>query len=324
MYTRDLRAQHTRKAVKPPALAPGDLVRLLSPASPAQPEAISLGIAELERIGYHVRFASPEMKPDGYFAGSQSRRAAELRAALLDPDAHAIVCVRGGYGSAWLLESLQSLRRSRPKLLIGYSDITVLQIFLWQRAGWTSVHGPMVAAGLNRGEDAPDGYDRPSFANAVSGTQRSWSIALGGEPLVRGSATGTLLGGCLTLIQTTLGTPWSLETRGSILMLEDCGMKPYQVDRALLHLAQAGKFRGVRGVVLGEFPDSEPPSGSSTTVRDICRRVFGRMGIPVLYGAAFGHTHRPMLTIPLGVRARLKASGEGTLEILESPVAQAK
>lgn len=297
---------------------------MISPASPAQPEAISRGIAELERSGYGVRFSSPEIKPDGYFAGSQSRRSAELEAALLDSDARAIICTRGGYGSAWLLESLQSLRLARPKLLIGFSDITMLQVFLWQRAKWTSVHGPMVAAGLDRGENQADGYDRKSFANAVSGTQRNWSISLGGESLVRGEATGTILGGCLTLVQTTLGTPWSLDTRGAILVLEDRGMKPYQVDRALLHLAQAGKFRGVRAVVLGEFPDSEPPSGSSTTVRDVCRRIFGRMSIPVIYGAAFGHTHRPMLTIPLGVRARLKAAGEGTLEILEAPVAPAK
>jgi muramoyltetrapeptide carboxypeptidase len=182
----------------------------------------------------------------------------------------------------------------------------------------------MVAAGLDRGEDQAGGYDRKSFANAVSGTQRKWTINLAGEPLVRGEATGIVLGGCLTLLQTTLGTPWSLDTRGCILLLEDLLMKPYQVDRALLHLAQAGKFRGVRGIVLGEFPDCEPPSGSSVRVRDVCRRFFGRMGIPVIFGAAFGHTPRPMLTIPFGVKARLNASGEGKLEILEPVVAQAK
>jgi len=324
VYTPDLRAQHIGKAVKPPALEPGSLVRLISPASPAQPEAVSRGIAELERTGYRVRLASPEMKPDGYFAGAQSRRAAELAAALCDPEAQAIICVRGGYGSGMLLESLQSLRLARPKLLIGFSDITMLQVFLWQRAHWPSVYGPMVAAGLDRGEGQSDGYDRESFLNAVSSAKRTWSLQLRGEALAPGEATGTVLGGCVTLIQTTLGTPWSLDTRGSILMLEDRAVKPYQFDRALLHLAQAGKFRGVRGVVLGDFPDSEPPPGSTTTVRDVCRRVFGRMGIPVIFGAAFGHTHRPMLTIPLGVKARLTASGDGKLEILEPAVAQPK
>jgi muramoyltetrapeptide carboxypeptidase len=141
---------------------------------------------------------------------------------------------------------------------------------------------------------------------------------------VRGAATGVLLGGCLTLIEATLGTPWSLDTRGAILLLEDRAVKPYQLDRSLLHLAQAGKFRGVRGVVLGDFPDSEPPAGSTVSVRDVCKRVFGRMRIPVIFGAAFGHTHRPMLTLPLGVRARLTTGGEGKLDILEAAVRQTK
>jgi muramoyltetrapeptide carboxypeptidase len=313
-----------KKTVKPAALAPGGLVRTISPASPAQADAIGSGVAELERIRYRVRFASPEMKPDGYFAGSLVRRAAELKAALLDDEADAIICTRGGYGSGMLLDGLGALRLTRPKLVIGYSDITMLQIFLWQRARWTSVYGPMVAAGFARGEDETDGYDRASFIDAVSGTLRNWSVGLGGEAMVRGEATGVLLGGCLTLIDATLGTPWSLDTRGAILLLEDVFVKPYQVDRLLLHLAQAGKFRGVRGVVLGDFPESEPPAGSSVTVRDVCKRVFGRMGIPVVFGAAFGHTHRPMLTLPLGVRARLTTAGEGKLEILEPAVVQAK
>jgi muramoyltetrapeptide carboxypeptidase len=309
-----------KKTVKPPALAPGDSVRMISPASPAQTEAVSRGVAELERLGYRVRFASPEMKPDGYFAGTLARRAGELEAALLDAETRAIVCMRGGYGSGMLLEGLRSQRLRRPKLLIGYSDITMLHAFLWQRARWTSLYGPMVAGGFDRGQDQADGYDRASFLDAAGGARRRWSIELDGEPLARGEASGILLGGCLTLIEATLGTPWSLDTRGAILLLEDRAMKPYQLDRALLHLKQAGKFRGVRAIVLGEFPDSEPPAGSSVTVRDVCRRVLGRMGMPVVFGAAVGHTHRPMLTLPLGVRARLISSGEGKLEILEPAV----
>ena len=123
-------------------------------------------MAELERLGYRVRFASPEMKPDGYFAGSLARRAAELKAALLDAEAQAIVCVRGGYGSGMLLESLRSLRLSRPKLVIGYSDITMLHAFLWQRARWTSLYGPMVAAGFDRGEDQA-GWLRPGVISST-------------------------------------------------------------------------------------------------------------------------------------------------------------
>ena len=137
-----------------------------------------------------------------------------------------------------------------------------------------------------------------------------------------GTARGTLLGGCMTLLQTTLGTPWELDTRGAILLMEDRGMKPYQVDNALMHLRNAGKFEGVRGIILGEFPDCEPASKGSPTVKDVCRRILGDLRIPVVWGARVGHTSRPMLTIPLGVRARLIARGAGKLQILEPAVTQ--
>jgi muramoyltetrapeptide carboxypeptidase len=324
VYTPALRTRRIAKPVKPPALAPGDLLRAISPASPAPADAISRGASELERLGYRVRFTSPEMKPEGYFAGTLARRTAELSAALADAEARAIVCVRGGYGSGTLLAGLRLPRRARPKLVIGYSDITMLHAFLWRRFRWTSLYGPMVVGGFDRGAEQPAGYDRSSFLDAVGGAQRSWSIGLDGEALFRGEATGIVLGGCLTLLQSCIGTPWDLDTRGAILLLEDRAVKPYQLDRKLLHLAQAGKFGRVRGVVLGEFPDSEPPAGSSVTMRDVCRRVFGAMGIPVVFGAAIGHTPRPMLTIPLGVRGRLISSGAGKLEILETAVVPTK
>jgi muramoyltetrapeptide carboxypeptidase len=142
--------------------------------------------------------------------------------------------------------------------------------------------------------------------------------------MARGSASGTLLGGCLALVETTLGTPWELDTRGAILLLEDRALKPYQLDRLLLHLAQAGKFRGVRGFVLGDFPESEPPRRSRVTVRDVFLRILGPLGVPIVFGAAVGHTARPMLTMPLGVRVRLHAQGAGTLDVLEAPVARAQ
>jgi muramoyltetrapeptide carboxypeptidase len=138
--------------------------------------------------------------------------------------------------------------------------------------------------------------------------------------MLGGEAEGRLLGGCMTLVETTLGTPWELETRGAILALEDRGMKPWQVDRALMHLKQAGKFESVRGIVLGDFPECDAPLSGSPTVRDVCTRILGGLGVPVVYGAAIGHTPRPMLTLPLGVKARLRARGEGELEILEPAV----
>jgi muramoyltetrapeptide carboxypeptidase len=323
VYTPILRAPLISGAKKPPALPPGGTVRIISPASPASAAAIRRGIAELKRLGYNVCAGSTGAKADGYFATPLVRRTVELATALGDRNSDAVICTRGGYGSAALLDRLRLPRSARAKLLIGFSDITSLHIYLWQRFRWPSVYGPMVAAALDRGPGKPEGYDRASFVDAVGGKSEQWSLALDGESVVRGEASGILLGGCLTLLQTSLATPWELDTRGAILLLEDRAVRPYQLDRMLLHLAQAGKLRGLRGIILNEFPDSGEVRGGITT-RDVCRRMLGNLGVPVVFGAAVGHTARPMLTIPLGVRARLRAHGKGTLEILETVVTPQK
>ena len=330
--------QRITKPVKPPAIGLGSTVRVIFPASPTDSERLERGIGHLEQCGYRV-LSPPKMQPDGYFAGSLATRRADVADALTDAESDVLICARGGYGSSallsGLLDSAKNVARTRnrgsrsrvgfiPKLVIGYSDVTALQIFLWQRLRWVTLYGPMVAAGLDHGPDQRDGYDRASFLNATSGEKREWSIGLKAKTLVGGIATGVLLGGCLTLLQTTIGTPWELDTRGAILLLEDCTIKPYQLDRMLTHLAQSGKLRDVRGIVLGEFPGCEPPASSRETVLDACRRVLGHFGIPVVFGAPVGHTPRPMLTIPLGVRARLTASREGKLEILEPAVSPRK
>jgi len=309
--------------VKPAALAPGGLVRVISTASPADRDALGRGIAELERLGFRVRTGAA-MHPDGYFAGSLLRRKAELESALLDPEATAVICSRGGYGSAALLDAIELPRRLTPKLLVGYSDVTMLQAYVWSRFRWPSLHGPMVAAGFDHGAGGNCGYDLNSFVDAACGKRKSWTLALDAEPLSRGEATGVLLGGCISLLETTIGTPWEFDTRGAILFLEDRGVKPYQLDRMLLHMQQAGKFRGVRAIVLGDFPDCEPPMEGSPTVRDVCRRILMPLDVPIVFGAPIGHTKRPMLTMPIGVRARLRAAGEGMVDVLEPVVATPK
>jgi muramoyltetrapeptide carboxypeptidase len=308
------------KVIKPGALVAGGAVRVVSPASTPDRNAFGRGVAELERLQYRVRLASPEMRADGYFAGPAAKRAAELQAALLDDENQAVIAPRGGYGTGPVLDLLNFTRAPRAKLVVGYSDLTMLHAYLWRRWRWVTLYGPMVAAGFDKGADRPGGYDRVSWVNATRGERRHWEVGLGGEALFRGQATGIVVGGCLTLLQATIGTPWEFDARGAILLLEDVSVKPYQVDRMLVHLAQAGKLRGVRGIILGEFPDSSPSGSSTVTVRDVCHRRLAPLRVPVVYGAAVGHTPRAMATVPLGVRGRLTASGEGKLEILESAV----
>ncbi len=315
--------------LKPAALRPGDAVRIVSLASAVDEEPLERGCAELKRLGFVPRVdREAVLASESYFAGSGAQRITTLKQALVEPETKAIFCARGGYGSNYLLDELaRNFEAPRPKIVLGYSDLTSLQAFLWQKLRWVTLYGPMVAAGFDRGES---GYDRNSLCAAVSRNADGWMVDLQGRAVLNGGAEGILAGGCLTLVETTLGTPWELDTTDAILVLEDRGMKPYQVDRALMHLKQAGKLRDVRGIILGEFPQCTA-ADSGESVRDAVVRILTPLehrsiGLPVVFGAAVGHTERPMLTLPLGVRARLVANAassghSGTrLEILEPAV----
>jgi muramoyltetrapeptide carboxypeptidase len=304
---------------KPRALRAGDVFAAIAPASPAESDRFLAGIRQLSQLDFHLELP-PESLPDDYFAAPAEERRDALLHALERDDVQALVASRGGYGSNYLLDGLHLPDGISPKLLLGYSDLTSLQIFLWQEYGWITLYGPMLAAGLDGGPSAPKGFDRASLLAALGKTDGGWTIDLQGEVLVGGIAEGRLLGGCLTLVETTLGTPWQLDTRDAILVLEDRGMKPWQVDRALMHLKQAGLLSSLRGVVLGDFPECEPPFVGSPSVRDVAGRILRSLGVPVVYGAPVGHTTRPMLTLPLGVRARMTTMGRGALEILEPAV----
>jgi muramoyltetrapeptide carboxypeptidase len=305
------------RPLKPLALTAGDAVRVLSLASPVEEEKLQKGCEEIKRLGYVPKIdLDSVLGRDGYFAGSVESRFSALKAALAEPESRAIFATRGGYGSNYLLDGLTGLSRLHPKILLGYSDITSLQVFLWQKLRWVTFYGPMVAAAFDSGAGLPGGFDSVSLKHVLTETKQGWTTNLQGDSLLAGEAQGILLGGCLTLVGATLGTPWELDTRNAIILLEDRAMKPYQVDRSLMHLKQAGKFKGLRGVILGEFPESEAPAGSAT-VRDVAERIFRTEGIPVAWGVPVGHTARPMLTFPLGVRARLATTGSPSLEILE-------
>jgi muramoyltetrapeptide carboxypeptidase len=304
---------------KPKALRKGSTLAFFAPASPPSDfGSVQLGTAELQRLGFEV-VPAHEFLPSGYFAGSLEERLDGFRNALQNNRVAGLVALRGGYGSTYLLDFLAQEKLDHPKCLIGYSDITVLQTFLWQKHGWVTFHGPMLAMGFDHGADGLRGFEENSFLNAAT-SAAPWSVKLSGEALVPGQAEGRVLGGCLTMLQTSLGTPWEIDTDGALLFLEDTHVKPYQVDRALMHLKQAGKLANVRGIVLGEFPSSAPPVPQSPTVREVCERILAPLRIPIVFAAPIGHTYRPMLTIPLGILARLQAVGQGVLEFLEPAV----
>jgi muramoyltetrapeptide carboxypeptidase len=304
---------------KPKALASGSRLGVFAPASPAAPVDMIAGLTELKRQGFQV-VANQDSKAEGYFAGPPFERVNAFLGTVNSDQVDGLVALRGGYGSNYLLDFELDKSLRSPKCVIGFSDITSLQIYLWQRCGWVTFCGPMLAAGLNAGPGVPRGYDENSFLQAIRRTESGWKLRLQGEPVLAGEAVGRVLGGCMTLVEASIGTPWELDTKDSILVLEDRAMKPYQVDRVLMHLRQAGKFEGVRGMVLGEFPESDPSVPGSPSVREVCARILRPLGVPLIFGAPVGHTPRPMLTIPLGIKARLDAAGEGTLDFLEPAV----
>ncbi len=307
--------------IKPRALRPGDAIRVLSLASPVKPELLQKGCDEIARLGYVAKAdEATVLARESYFAGSARCRRTALEKALAEAETRAIFCSRGGYGTNYLVDET-NFPAASPKILVGSSDITSLQIYLWQKFGWVTFYGPMVASNFHHGAGAAHGYDRDSLLHALTETREGWELNLQGESFAAGEADGVLLGGCLTLVETSLGTPWELDTRGAILVLEDRGMKPYQVDRALIHLKQAGKFEGVAGVILGDFPECDAADGDET-VRDVARRILKPLISPLFWGAPVGHTERAALTLPLGVRARLVSNGGARLRILEPACTQ--
>jgi muramoyltetrapeptide carboxypeptidase len=306
---------------KPRALRPGDKVGIVAPASNVNREMLEAGCDGLRRAGYEPFYLESILERDLYFAGSAERRARELEEMFTRDDLRAIVCARGGYGSNYLLPALDSKTidlakiAKHPKIFVGYSDLTTLLTWFSDAAGLVTFHGPMVAKDFG----VADGVDLASWQNAVSGAAE-WEIGegSGAKPLVAGEAEGILYGGCLSILVAALGTPYDIQTAGTILFLEDLAAKPYQIDRMLMQLKLAGKLQGVRGIVFGEMLDCRQGPTQDYTLEEVVLRIVGDLGIPVAFGLRSGHVSRANTTLPIGVRARLEVGGEVRLKILES------
>src|SRR5271170_109113 len=195
---------------KPRALNSRSVLMPFAPASPGDFAKVLAGAEELRRLGFHVGDSMP-LTPEGYFAGSVAGRRSEFLDELKRSDVDALVAIRGGYGANYILDGLAVPDPETPKVILGYSDLTSLQVYLWKKYAWVGFYGPMLAAGLDAGEGAEKGYDSESLMAALSRTEGGWSIKLHGESLAGGEAEGRILGGCLTLVETTLGTPWELD-----------------------------------------------------------------------------------------------------------------
>lgn len=315
--------------LKPRALQPGDTVALITPSTyVADPDRLELARRTIDFLGLKLKMGQNVGKRTGYVGGTPEERAADLHAAFSDSSVKAVFAMRGGYGSAQILDKLDfELIRRNPKIFTGYSDITALHLAIHQKTGLITFHGPVT---LSRFND----YTLNHFKKAIFITEPLGRLvnpdersAIRPRHLTRairgGKARGQLIGGNLTLISTTMGTPYEIQTDGKLLFLEDVDEQPYSMDRMLTHLRLAGKFKNIAGLIIGECAGCTPrdykPSFESTfSLGEVLNNILGDLKVPVVTGMTIGHTE-DQLTLPLGVTATLDAD-KAELVIEESAV----
>jgi muramoyltetrapeptide carboxypeptidase len=304
---------------KPRALRAGDRIAIVAPASPFATADFDAGLAELRSLGFEPVYDETVFERDGYVAGSAETRARALRTAWEDPSIAAVVAARGGYGSVQVLPLLDPVSMStHVKAFIGYSDNTSILAWLTLRLGLVSFHGPMIEGRLAKGEA---GYDRDTFQRCLSMPAPAGEIAHPAmETIKQGEAAGMLIGGTLTQIAASLGTPFAFDPpQGCILFLDEVAERPYRIDRMLMQLRLAGILSRASGLVFGELPRCDEPGGDPA-IRPVLARLTEDFHGPVLFGLPSGHTSGPTLTLPFGVRTRVVTSPRPLVVVEEAAV----
>ncbi len=305
--------------LRPRAIQPGMTLGVVSPSSAIEPDDLEKGLQPFYRRGYKIVLGEHTLARRGYLAGTDEQRARDLMAMFARDDVDAVLCSRGGYGAARLIPYLDpAVFRNNPKLLIGYSDITVLHLWLLRQVGLVGLYAPM-----------PITMTRPIPEHAMAVFWRALEVA---EPLgelptwnapfraIRpGKAQGRLTGGCLCLMADSIGTPYELDTRDAIVMIEDVDEPPYRLDAMLNHLKLAGKWEVCKGIAFSEDTrwEKHVKEGEPTLTPDeLLDDYFGALPQPSMAGFPFGHILDP-LTLPYGVLAELDTE-RGKLTLLES------
>ena len=317
-------ATQPRPLLKLAPVGAGAGVSIVAPAASPQLDRAEQGMKRMRALGFLPRIGHHAFqKGPLYFAGTAAQRLEDLHEAFADPDTRAVACLRGGYGSNYLLGHLDiELIRQHPKPFFAYSDLTGIQLHLLDQLGLPAFHGPMVAADFS----SEKGVHLPSLQAALSGVPYQLGAAEGLRILQSGrkfsEVRGTLYGGCLSILVSLLGTPWEPQTEGKLLFLEDTGAKPYQVDRMLWQLRHAGKLQGVRGIVFGEMLDCVSPGASPRLLEEVILRVFDDFEGPIAIGLRSGHVSHGNVTLTLGVEAELIHTDEATLRLLQTAVSR--
>ncbi len=304
--------------IKPNALKFGDVIGIVAPSGPTTKEKVKLAKDQLEGLGFQVKLGHSCYEKHGYLSGKDEVRARDLNHMFEDQEVQGIICLRGGYGASKILNriDLEQIAK-RPKVFVGYSDITALHLAMNQISKLVTFHGPMGSSDIAGGLDD---FTREGFLKAVMGSSPMGEIqnpkGKKMQSLVGGKANGILVGGNLSLIAATMGTPYEIDTKGKILFLEEIGEEPYRVDRMLTQLLLSGKLEDAEGILLGDWMDCEPEEPEkSLSLMAVFEEIIGPLGKPTIYDVEAGHCS-PMITLPFGVRSFLDAE-EGRLIIEE-------
>jgi muramoyltetrapeptide carboxypeptidase len=310
------------KVIKPKRLRHGDTIAIVSPASPSLTTIYyDRGKSVLERAGFNVVEGRHINDRNLLFAGDEKSRADDINRAFGDKSIRAIICTRGGSGTLHILPYIDfSMIEKNPKIFIGYSDITALQIAMFNKTRLITFYGPMVATDLGKGFTK---YTRDNFFNILGETGQEIELKNPHDreiiTICPGKAQGQLMGGCFSIVVATLGTEYEIDTKDKILFFEDIDEKPHRVDRYLTQLILAGKLEHVKGIIFGTFQKCRYYTRDNyykygVTLLDIIKNKVEPLGIPTIYGLQFGHVINK-LTIPVGVYATLDATnGRVTVE----------
>lgn len=298
----------------PPPAGPGDRVGVAALSGPVHPARLEAGLAALRGLGFEPVLADNLSSRHGFFAGSDAERLAAFHRLAADPDLAAIFFARGGHGVLRLLPGLDwDLLRRRPRAYVGYSDLTPFLLAIVRRLGFAAFHGPLVAADLARGLDAGE---EESLLGALAG-RFPYELPVGAwlREGRNGGVSGPLLGGCLSLLTATLGTPFFPDLEGALVFWEDLNEAPYKVDRMLTHLGLSGNLAAIKGMIVGHLGGGEDPGWGPEDWPALVRESLSNFSWPLVWGLESGH-FAPNRTLPLGLPARLEA-GSGRLVLGE-------
>jgi len=303
--------------IRPPMLKPGARVALVAAAGPIPEGGVERAMERVREMGWEPAAGQYCRGRRGYLSGSDTERAADLNDALRDPAVDAVWFLRGGYGTMRILDEIDWPALARhPKALIGYSDNTAVHLAA-NAVGVAAFHGP------HPHQPAFPDFARDGLLRVLTSAEAAGELPFPAdrpraETLAGGAAEGPLVGGNLSMLSATLGTPYELQPEGAILFIEEVGEHPYRLDRLLSHLKLAGVLDTVAGIAVGGITEAPGADGDRVS-REVLHDRLGGLGIPVAAGFPFGHVDDNW-TLPMGIRARLDA-GAGTLALLEPAVA---